>query len=830
MTGHDDRKELNLGLPAAGLVADPAAAGPRDGLSWSWELDVEALLDAVTGPAPWDCGPVKPSGHAAAAEAPKAVPDPAASPVPPVADADPAGSAAPDPGLDAADADLAEYLDAVGAGRSQVVPLPVLAGRVAELVPAGPGLAGWLGTGETGGLEDGALAGIASSYRRLASWAQAGELAVVAELASRSAAADDRAGTGEDGRPAKVTASATAEVSLALTMSQAAASWWTDLAVTLRWRLAATGTALATGAIDLARARAIVDATGCLDEETAQAVQDQVLPKAGAQTTAQLRAALRRAVIAADPDGADRRREEAEKQARVLLYPDDQGTASLGGYSLPGIHAAAAMARITALARALRASGAGGGIDLLRAHVFIGLLLGTLPYIPPPAAAPPDQPPPDDDGPPDGGGHPDGDQPDDGAHPDGDQPQGRTARGGRAPADCPGSSNDHRSRQGRGGPGSHRQDADPTPTGQSGHRDDDSDQPAGHHDDGAGRRPDPGTQHSGRGSQPATGSGQRGQPGSGSGQLRRRDAPHPGRDDPGDPGGPDSGGGRDSPGGPAGHAAQDQDDDEDGSWARPPPGWPLVPALLQPGPAAMNDLTPASGAGKLLDLSLPWATLTGHSPEPGHLGRLGPITPGQARHLADLAATDPATRWRIILTDPAGRAAATTSLTRRGTTHQEPGLIKQVTVAIGLDCLTGPLAVGDRSPILDQVLAATHSLADPTARQAVLDAQTPGGCAHADATTSYRPTTALRDYITARDLTCRFPTCRQPVWRCDCDHTTPYDQGGRTCSCNLGGLCRYHHQVKGQSRWQLEQVTPGIFTWTTPTGRRYTVQPDFHAA
>ncbi len=234
---------------------------------------------------------------------------------------------------DPADADLADYLDAIEAGRSQILPLPVVAGRVAELVPAGPELAGWLGTSETGALEDGALAGIAASCRRLASWAQAGELAAVAELASRSAAADDQIGTGEDGRPARVPADACAEVSL--TMSQAAATWWTDLAVTLRWRLTGTALALAAGTIDLGRARAIADATACLDEDTARAVQDKVLPKAGAQTTAQLRAALRRAVITADPHDADRRREEAEKQAKVMLYPDDQGTASLGGYNPP---------------------------------------------------------------------------------------------------------------------------------------------------------------------------------------------------------------------------------------------------------------------------------------------------------------------------------------------------------------------------------------------------------------------------------------------------------------------------------------------------------------
>jgi hypothetical protein len=38
------------------------------------------------------------------------------------------------------------------------------------------------------------------------------------------------------------------------------------------------------------------------------------------------------------------------------------------------VHAAAAMARLTALARGMKAAGKGGGIDLLRAQVLIGLV------------------------------------------------------------------------------------------------------------------------------------------------------------------------------------------------------------------------------------------------------------------------------------------------------------------------------------------------------------------------------------------------------------------------------------------------------------------------
>ena len=111
-------------------------------------------------------------------------------------------------------------------------------------------------------------------------------------------------------------------------------------------------------------------------------------------------------MITADPEGAERRREQAERLAKVTLYPDAEGTASLSGQRLPGIRAAAAFARITALARALKAAGSDGGIDLLRSKVLLGLLLGTLPYIPPPPDGPPDP-----DGPADTGGPPGTDSP-----------------------------------------------------------------------------------------------------------------------------------------------------------------------------------------------------------------------------------------------------------------------------------------------------------------------------------------------------------------------------------------------------------------------------------
>jgi len=79
--------------------------------------------------------------------------------------------------------------------------------------------------------------------------------------------------------------------------------------------------------------------------------------------------------------------------------------------------------------------------------------------------------------------------------------------------------------------------------------------------------------------------------------------------------------------------------------------------------------------------------------------------------------------------------------------------------------------------------------------------------------------------IIVRQPTCAFPGCRRPAVRCDEDHTVPYDQGGRTCECNLAPLCRHHHRCKQAEGWCLEQPEPGVLVWRTPSDRTYTVTP-----
>src|SRR5262249_50764688 len=73
---------------------------------------------------------------------------------------------------------------------------------------------------------------------------------------------------------------------------------------------------------------------------------------------------------------------------------------------------------------------------------------------------------------------------------------------------------------------------------------------------------------------------------------------------------------------------------------------------------------------------------------------------------------------------------------------------------------------------------------------------TRGDCDHVWETSAYRPSAALRHRIEIRHVTCVFPGCRRPAGQCDADHTLAYDDGGKTCLCNLAPLCRHHHEVK----------------------------------
>lgn len=85
----------------------------------------------------------------------------------------------------------------------------------------------------------------------------------------------------------------------------------------------------------------------------------------------------------------------------------------------------------------------------------------------------------------------------------------------------------------------------------------------------------------------------------------------------------------------------------------------------------------------------------------------------------------------------------------------------------------------------------------------------------------YRPSADLLRTLRVRDEHCRFPGCRQPVRRCDVDHTRDAAFGGQTHIDNLAHLCRRHHTLKHATDWQVRQLGGGTLEWTSPTGLVY---------
>ena len=229
-------------------------------------------------------------------------------------------------------------------------------------------------------------------------------------------------------------------------------------------------------------------------------------------------------------------------------------------------------------------------------------------------------------------------------------------------------------------------------------------------------------------------------------------------------------------------------------------------------------------------------------PEPGYLGRIGPITAIDARQLADCAARDPATVWRIMITNSAGQALAVTRLSRRpSATERTPRLRPRRRHRAGRphdpDHSRGhprqPDITAYRAPDAQPPSSATHSSMPPRRwRRAGLPrrrTQTP-----VDARTSW-PATAYRVPRPAAGLHhrpgCHLPVHHLPPARLAMRHRPQHRPTTRaagpanatTADC-AGPITRSSSYPAGPST----RLSPGIFQWTTPSGRVYTTTPDTH--
>ncbi len=254
------------------------------------------------------------------------------------------------------------------------------AGGPLDVLRPGPDLAWYLGQARQAGLDalsDDELIGVLGAARRLGSWQAGLELAAVAELDAR------RAGPG--GREGEHVAE---EIAAALTLTGRSAGSLLELSRQLE-RLPQTTALLAAGVIDRARAAVIADQLSMLPDADAAEAENTIAPRAGELTTGQLRAACQRAVLAHDPQAAIRRRQQAEKDARVECWAEPAGTSAIAGRDLAPAAVITADKTHDADARWLHQHGAPGTHDQLRAQAMVARLTGQplASLLPQPAAA-----------------------------------------------------------------------------------------------------------------------------------------------------------------------------------------------------------------------------------------------------------------------------------------------------------------------------------------------------------------------------------------------------------------------------------------------------------
>jgi hypothetical protein len=232
-------------------------------------------------------------------------------------------------------------------------------------------------------------------------------------------------------------------------------------------------------------------------------------------------------------------------------------------------------------------------------------------------------------------------------------------------------------------------------------------------------------------------------------------------------------------------------------------------------------------------LTVPLTNLADRAARPGEIPGLGPVDPDLARDLARASASNPKTTWCLTVTDEDGHAIGhgcarpepknhtkrTGTRQKRdppdppgGTSRDGPGFTFTPTGRDGPAGGYGSWRFSTGVPGQRDLIIEIDPIAIDT-------------CEHRFEASGHDPGVKLRHLTEVRHATCTGPTCRRPSARCDFEHNTPYEAGGRTCECNGGPKCRHEHRLKQDPRWKVEQLTPSTFRWTTPSGRQYTTEP-----
>ena len=679
------------------------------------------------------------------------------------------------------------------------------------------------------------LLGIGRAWKALETWTFCRKLAVVRELIRRHPLHErGEPGAAAGGLPDEWDPRLHHEVAAALGISLVAAGKLVNLAWTLVARLPGIGKALEHNLLDPPRVRMIADETSVLDDGPVVARAEAIVMAGlkGCRTWSDLQRLVQRAVIMADPDGARKRREQAEREhARIRFWRENTGTCGLQGTGLPADEALAANARIEGRARAYKAARIGYPMDILRVMAYLDLInevtiAQRVAWAQADAAAraaaadeqaardarlreqrdkasDPEQDPGTGDSPGDAdprAGHP-GDGPDGSGQGDPDSDGHSGPDDGGCGGDVPG-------RGGSGPDGGHPDGDEPGGGPGTGYPGDDPDgEPGG--EPGDWPLPD--------------------DPGDDFDDWIPPDAPDP----PDPPGEPPDGGDREPcsacrgagggiglpvranltlPAAALGWLAERAAGDGWGSTRDPGTSY-----RGGPGPCPACGRPDSARMPALDNLTLPLLTLLGLAERAGEAHGLGALDAALARYLTAAGARHPASQFCITITDERGHAIGHgCGKPMRGPGGQDiPGRPGQVTLTpsgrpgpdggYGSWILTLP---GASRPLLVGI--------DPVPTYS---------CDHRLESGGHDPGDRLRHLIQVRDGKCSFPACSRHARDCDFEHARPYEEGGRTCGCNAHCASRSCHRAKQSPGWAVTKPQPGWTRWTTAAGRVYQQGP-----
>ncbi|WP_433218135.1 DUF222 domain-containing protein [Microtetraspora malaysiensis] len=649
---------------------------------------------------------------------------------------------------------------------------------------------------------------VMQAYARLEAHVQARKAIVMAEVGLYEISASGMA------KMSKPDNNSPDEIRAALRLTRRAAEREYGIAYDLKVRLPAVRDALSAGLIDKARAVVFCDWLEDVPIELARAVAARLLPKAGKWTTSELREKIKKLLIAADPAWARRKYERAVQQRRVIGVRHADGSASIMGQQLPVDQAAAAIARVDAIAVRAKKSGLHAPIDHVRADVFLGLLDGSMSGLDDDAIiavlfeeaarkAAGDE----DDHDDQLSGNPFGtvDLDDTAGDIDGDASQARTA-----------DPTDNDDDLGDTGP-----DPGPTP--------------------GAGPGSAPGA---GPGSAPSSGDGGPVGPASGTGAEGGSSGPGAG---PTRTTGAETNVER-GRAGPVGFAAGELRvqvstlmhlDDLPGELA----GWGPIHAQLARRLAKRQisgewRFAVCDEGGRLLYAGITrrrprgWARPAGWprrpAPDPGW-------PPALSSPPGDGDGTDPAGAAGARVT-PARTSAAgqekddrpsddrpSRDLRARSGSLRRRGIVElQLPLSLLRALCADMYAQGDWAGVIADIMRQYDEAVDEAAdhaRGSVTGRRTAAG----DERRRF-PKAGLRRRIEVRDRVCSHPGCRAPATRSEMDHTRQHANGGPTTDSNLAAACAHDHDLRDKG-WRVVQTSSGHLTWISRTGHSYPVQP-----